>query len=167
MQQIDEEYQRLVSDAYAVSTAQNFKYQVVQFCDFYAAHRLPVFPPDSLNIARFITMCTTRNVTFSTLANKAAAIKRFYHYYGYSVSLDDPALQLLLKACKREFSAAAKQKAPIEPGHILLIREILDFSNPLHNLFFVALVIQFFSCIRKSNLLPASFRAYSPHKHLS
>ena len=37
----------------------------------------------------------------------------------------------------------------------------------LHRVFFVALVIQFFGCLRKSNLLPPSIRMFSPFRHLT
>ena len=156
-----------MGSAYAPSTAKNFVYQVNQYVDFCSAHRLVLFPPMPLNVARFITVSSTKNITYATLMNKISAIKKFYYLCGYKLNMDDPAIQLLLAACKREYSSASKPKLPIEPGHLLLIKSILETQNPMHQLFFVALIIQYFGCLRKSNLLPPSVRGYSPFKHLS
>ena len=77
------------------------------------------------------------------------------------------ALDLLLKACKRQLSSTSKPKAPLEPGHIMLITQRLDQSDPINRLFYVALVTQFFTCVRIRNLLPTSTRTFSLFRHLS
>ena len=145
----------------------NFKRLCVSYVEFCAAHRLVIFPPDYQNIARYLTLVTTKVSAFGTMTNKLSGLSKFYNLSGHPINVHHPLIELLIKSCKREMSVSARPKAPLEPGHILLIAQILDNSDPYHRLFFVALVIQFFACLRKSNLLPPSLRAFSPFHHLT
>ena len=112
-------------------------------------------------------MCLERVGSHSTIMNKLSALKKFYSLNGFTMDLHHPILELFTRASKRQLSITARPKAPLEPGHIIMMRQTLDFSNPLHKLFYIALNIQFFTCVRKSNLLPPSVKAYSPFTHLS
>ena len=160
-------YREKIQSAYCESTARNFKYQCEEFVNFCAAHALQIFPPVELNVARYLTCASTKVSAYSTIMNKLSAVKKFYHMYGYELKTAHPAIDLLTKACKREMSSESKPKAPIEPGHIILISHMIDPSDINHQLFLNALLVQFFSCVRKSNLLPASLRTFSPHKQLT
>ena len=126
-----------------------------------------MFPPDVMNIARYLTVSLQNITSHSTVMNKISAIKKFYALSGYQIQTDHPILLLFIRASRRELSVTARPKAPVEPGHIILIGQMLDGANPIHRLFYATLNIQFFTCIRKSNLLPPSVRAYSPFYHLS
>ena len=64
-------------------------------------------------------------------------------------------------------SSESKPKAALEPGHVILISQILDKSVLRNRLFHVALLVQFFTCVRKSNLLPPSIKTFSVHKQLT
>ena len=63
-------------------------------------------------------------------------------------------------------SSVSKPKSPLQVAHILLIRNLIDFTDPCQYAFFVALVIQFFSAVRISNLLPVSVNNMFSIKHL-
>ena len=165
--EVDQQYFDFIESAYAQSSANNFRREWTSFINFCLAHALVIYPPEVMNIARYLTVCLDKITAHSTLMNKVSAILRFYTLSGYKVKADHPILQLLTRASRRELSTSARPKAPIEPGHIILIKQMLDGANPLHILFYVALNIQFFTCVRKSNLLPPSVKAYSPFHHLS
>ena len=160
-------YRDRVSSAFAPSTAANFRYQMKSFLDFYNKHNLPLFPPIPMNVARYLTFCASKSVVFGTIQNKLSAVSKFYKLCEQHLDVSHPCLDLLLKACKRDLSSDSKPKAPIEPGHIILIRTFCDQSELTNRLFFVALTTQFFTCIRKSNLLPPSLNTFSPLKHLT
>ena len=164
---IDSMYQSRIVSAYAPSTASNFRNQMNQFLNFYNQHDLPVFPPVPMNVARYLTVCASKNMVYGTIQNKLSAVAKFYRLCECNLDVSHPCLDLLMKACKRDLSATSKPKAPIEPGHILLIRTFCDQSDLTNRLFFVALVTQFFTCFRKSNLLPPSLNTFSPFKHLT
>ena len=99
--------------------------------------------------------------------NKLSSVKKLYNLCGYKVDVSDPIIDLLLRTCKREMSSVSKPKAPIEPGHIILISHMIDPSDIYHKLFYTAHLIQFFGCLRKSNLLPPSVRGFSVIKQLT
>ena len=160
-------FQTRIKGAFAPSTASNFKTQVHQFIDFYDKHNLPVFPPVPMNVARYLTCCASKNLVYGTIQNKLSAVSKFYRLCEHTLDISHPCLDLLMRACKRELSSASKPKAPIEPGHIILIRTFCDQSNLTNRLFFVALTTQFFTCFRKSNLLPPSLNTFSSFKHLT
>ena len=164
---MDNQYYDFIKSAYAESTAANFRRECVHFINFCKAHCLVIYPPDTMNVARYLTTCLDNITSHATLMNKLSALKKFYALSGFEIKSDHPILLMLTRASRRELSITARPKAPLEPGHIILIKHMLDGANPIHTMFYVALNIQFFTCIRKSNLLPPSVRAYSPFHHLS
>ena len=137
------------------------------FITFCEEKRLPVFPPVPMNVARYLTVCASRSMVYGTIQNKLSAIVKFYRLCECTLDVTHPCLDLLLRACKRELSSASKPKAALEAGHIILIRTFCDQSDLTKRMFFVALITQFFACLRKSNLLPPSLRAFSPFHHLT
>ena len=146
---------------------ENFRRLCKTYVEFCKAHRLTVLPPNYQTVTRFLTLVTTKVSAYGTMANKISGLVKFYKLCGFNLNVHHPMIELLLKACKREMSVSARPKAPLEPGHILLISQILDNNDPYHRIFFVAMVIQFFACLRKSNLLPPSAKAFSPFHHLT
>ena len=167
LSELDALYYKKIQSAYAESTVKNFKYQTIEYFNFCLAHAYQIYPPVSMNIARYLTACTQRVSAFGTIMNKLSAIKKMYHLSGYEVDASHPIIDLLVKACKRDMSAESKPKAPLEPSHLILINSLMDPSNLDHRIFQAALMIQYFSCVRKSNLLPPSIKGFSQHRHLT
>ena len=127
----------------------------------------PAFvPPCPLNVARYVTMYSEKVGAFGTVSNLVNSIAKFYELSGYKLDTKSPVLDLLLKACKRTMSSVSKPKSPIQVAHILLIKNIVDFNDPCQYAFFVSLVVQFFSAVRKSNLLPATVNSLNSIKHI-
>ena len=133
----------------------------------FAMLKLVLFPPCPSTVARYLTMVTLKVASYGTIANKLSAIVKFYNICGHSLNVHHPKIDLLIKACKRDMSVTSRPKAPLEPSHLILIMHILQSGELVHIMFFAALIVQFFSCVRKSNLLPPSFRAFSTFKHLT
>ena len=165
--QIDSRYREKIQFAFAQSTQNNFKYQCVSFLNFCAKHNFLVMPLDYSVIARYLTVCSDQVSAYGTIMNKLSALTKFYSFMGVTLDPKHPLIDMLIKSCKRQMSSESKPKVALEPGHIILISQVLDPSSLLHRLFHVALLVQFFTCVRKSNLLPPSLRAFSVHKHLT
>ena len=154
--QIDECYAQFIQYAYAESTAKVFLSHAMKYIEFCAAHRLQLYPVNILTVTRYLMHYCTKVGSFSTVVNVISAIKKFYALSGYQLDVSNPMIDLLIKAAKRNMSTQCKPKSPLQIAHILLIRNVVDTSIHMHYAFFVALVFQFFSCVRKSNLLPPS-----------
>ena len=163
---VDQVYANKVQKAYAESTSRNFCSTWTHFMDFYAAHKLPLYPPCPMNVARYITVYSDRVKSYGTVNNTLSSIARFYELSGYKLDLKSPILDLLLKACKRSMSYVSKPKSPIQVAHILLIQNLIDFNDSCQFAFFIALVIQFFSAVRVSNLLPPTVSSIKSVKHI-
>ena len=153
---IDAQYSQKITHAYARSTTQNFIYQWSQFIEFCGKHNLQLYPPVPYNVARFITMYSDKVSSFNTVNNMVSSLKTFYKLSGFELNVQSPVIDLLLRSCRRTMSSQSKPKNPIEIGHLLLIKNFVDFSNPPEFAFFTALLVQFFGCLRISNLLPVS-----------
>ena len=166
MDSVDARYQQKITAAYADSTSKNFCKNWVRFMNFYAAHKIPLYPPCPVNVARYVTVYSDQVGAYGTVNNLLSSIKKFYELSGYTLDTKSPVLDMLLKACKRTMSSVSKPKNPIEVAHILLIKNLIDVNNSVHNAFFAALVIQFFSTVRISNLLPVSSKCFKSNKHL-
>ena len=164
--QIDCVYYNKVAQAYAQSTTQNFISQWSKYIEFCATHRLVLYPPSTMNVARFLTIYSDKVGSYATVANMLSSIKTFYRLSGYQLNTESPIIDLLMKSCKRTMSVSAKPKSPIEVGHILLIQNLIDFSDPCQYTFFLALIIQFFACLRVSNLVPTSVNHVASKCHL-
>ena len=160
-------YFEKLKSAYADSTMSNFKYQVTEYFNFALSNGCQIFPPVPMNIARYLTSCSQKVTAYGTIQNKLSAVKKLYNLCGYKIDVSDPIIDLLIRACKRDMSSDSKPKAPIEPGHLILISHMLEPGNIHHKLFYNALLIQFFGCLRKSNLLPPSIRGFSVFKQLT
>ena len=156
----------MIDDAYATSTASAFRYNWTAFINFHLAHKLPLYPLNHMNVARYLTVYSQKVSAYATIMNVASAIKKFYQLSGYVLDLSHPIIDLLLKSCKRLKSQTAKPKSPIEPGHLVLIGYVINYNEPCEYMFYLALLIQFFCCLRISNLVPASANALKCIKHL-
>ena len=134
--------------------------------DFYGKHKLELYPPCPMNVARYITVYSDKVKSYGSVANTLSSISKFYELSGYHLDVKSPILDLLLKSCKRSMSYVSKPKAPIQVSHILLIKNLINFNNPAEHAFFVALVVQFFSTVRVSNLLPPTVNSIKSVKHI-
>ena len=101
-------------------------------------------------------MYSGRVTSFHTVNNMLSSLKTFYRLSGFDLCVESPEIDLLIRSCKRTMSSDSKPKNPIEIGHLLLIKQCIDFTDPVQCSFFTALFIQFFGCLRISNLLPLS-----------
>ena len=154
--QLDQQYNGFIAHAYADSTSKNFLSSWTRYIDFLSAHRLQMYPPCYVNISRYLMHFSNKVGSYGTIANTISAIKKFYSLSGFTISLDHPLIDMFLKAAKRTKSSMSKPKSPLLIEQLLLIKNIVNYQDKFHHAFIVALVFQFFSCIRKSNLLPTS-----------
>ena len=156
MSKLDVEYTKLINSAYAEATCKNFMYYSMNFIEFCAAHKLELYPVNISTVVRYLTHYTKKVGSYSTIANVISAISKFYSLSGFKLDVSHPLIDLLLKAAKRTMSSTSKPKSPIQVAHIILIKNVIDMSNVTHRVFIVALIFQFFTCLRKSNLLPVN-----------
>ena len=163
MSQLDADYAEFIQSAYAESTSKAFLSHSMKFIEFCSAHKLQLYPLSIVNVSRYLTYYCQKVGSFSTVSNVVSSLKKFYALSGYVLDVNNPLIDLLLKAAKRTMSSQSK---PIQPAHIILIKQLVDVSVPIQHAFIVSLVFQFFSCVRKSNLLPPTVSNFHKAKCL-
>ena len=154
--QLDQQYSGHISQAYAQSTTKNFLSSWTRYIDFLAAHKLQMYPPCYVNVSRYLMHHSSKVGSYATIVNTVSAIKKFYTLSGFSLDTQHPLIDMFLKASKRTKSFMSKPKSPLLVEQLLLIKNIVNYNDKFHHAFIVALMFQFFSCVRKSNLLPVS-----------
>ena len=153
---LDGDYSDLIQSAYAESTCKNFMSHSMNYIDFCGAHKLQLYPLNMVTVIRYLTHYTQKVGSYSTIANVVSSLTKFYSLSGFKLDVNHPLIDMLLKAAKRTMSNTAKPKSPLQVSHLILIKNVVDCTNVTHHAFIVALVFQFFTCLRKSNLLPVS-----------
>lgn len=165
--QLDAKFHKFIEKSYAQSTMQNFKSIWTKFIQFHIDNNLAIFPPFEINIRRYFIHLTNTCSAYGTLANYSSAIKLFYQVHGYQVYMSDIHMQLLMKAAKRQMSSQSKPKAPIEIPHLKFIMQNTDNNDPSQQMFLAAIMVAFFGCLRRSNVVPPSDLLFDSSKHLT
>ena len=105
---------------------------------------------------------------YSSIVNYLDGIRWLHVMFDYPPPpLSHCHVQLTLRGLKRLLSASVQRKLPITPSILLALRNVMDFSLPLHCALWAAFLLGFFSFFRKSNITPPSHSQFSPNKHLS
>ena len=90
---------------------------------------------------------------YSSIVNYLDGIRWLHVMFDYPPPpLSHCRVQLTLRGLKRLLSASVQRKLPITPSILLALRNVMDFSLPLHRALWAAFLLGFFSFFRKSNI---------------
>ena len=117
------------------------------------------------NVCRYIAFLA-RSLSFSSIPGYLNIIRIMHLEAGLDNPLDNYHVRALLKGVKRAIGAPPKQKLPITPEVLLAIHSVLDFSVNFNVALWAAMLVAFFTFLRKSSLLPQSFKEFDCKKHL-
>ena len=129
---LDQKYNETLVHAYAESTASANRQRWQKFVEFHLAHRLVIFPPNYVNVARFLTHYASTVNAFATVQNMLSSIKTFCALYQFKLNVANPIIDLYIKAARRTMSSTSHPKSPIQPAHLVLIPSALDPHSPMH-----------------------------------
>ena len=85
---------------------------------------------------------------------------------GLNNPLDSYRVRSLMKGVNRVIGAPPKRKLPITPDILLSIHAVLDFSISFNVALWAAMLVAFFTFLRKSSLVPRSVKQFSSKLHL-
>ena len=85
---------------------------------------------------------------------------------GLDNPLDSYRVRSLMKGVNRVIGAPPKRKLPITPDILLSIHAVLDFSISFNVALWAAMLVAFFTFLRKSSLVPRSVKHFSSKLHL-
>ena len=156
----------MVSAAYAPGTVANFKTQWTTYLKFCIFNKLQIFPPSSLNMARFYAFLVQSLSAYSSLQNYESSVNMFYRLYGYNMDSSSVLTKVVNMAAKKSLTTVPASKVPLEIDHVIKFAKVCDFSNPFEYTWLVAIQIAYMSLLRKSNICPPSLAAFDSNKHL-
>ena len=162
----DAQLLQLLANAYAPGTVKNIRSSIRLFLQFMITHNLTIFPPDTVNIAKYYASLLSRLTAMGSLLNHQSSVATFYRLHGYQVDTACIVFKLLNMSAKKSLSTTPAAKPPLELAHILRFKDILDQHNPTHLAFYNAVCIGFMATLRRSNICPPSVHLYNPDIHL-
>lgn len=149
----------LKAGAYADSSKKTMRTHLqayLLFCEFYS---FQPFPVSDANYELYIAFLSKSIKSYNTLVGYLNTIKQFSAYLGYNTSFADSyQVRLLLRASRKVLGDHPFRKDPITVQILTDIFHKLDLSNPLHAVMYALFLVAFFSLLRKSNLVPSTYK---------
>ena len=164
---LDDAVALALSNAYASSTLATRKSQAAKYLQFCRLLQTSPLPISVNNLCRYCVFLG-RTLRYSSILNYLDGLRWLHVMFDLPPPpLSHCRVQLTLRGLKRLLSASVQRKLPITPTILLALRDVMDFSLPLHRALWAAFLLGFFTFFRKSNIIPPSHSQFSPTKHLS
>lgn len=124
-------------------------------------------PASSETLCQYVAYLA-RTKTYSTIRQYLNIIQMLHQEWQLPNPVkSDYELQMVLKGVRRIKGDQVIQKRPITPDLLISIYNVLRLADPRDACFWASALVMFFTLLRRSNVLPQNFRAFSPCKHLS
>ena len=111
-------------------------------------------------------MFLARSLSYSSIPGYINIIRILHLEAGLDNPLDNYRVRSLLKGVHRAIGVPPKQKLPITPDILLRLHSKLDFSVAFNIALWAAMLVAFFTFLRKSSLLPKSLKGFDCKNHL-
>lgn len=163
--QLDRQAKLVSAAAYANSTLNTRRSQWRTYVQFCARYNLIPIPAEPKTIIRFLVHLSSY-CKYSTIINYLSAINVLHRHFGYNVTFQDVfSIRLIIRGLRRILGDAQEQKLPITPKILLQIHPQLAAASDSG--FWAAMLIGFYTFLRKCNLVPKSAKEFDPVKNLS
>ncbi|CAH1253130.1 Hypp1093 [Branchiostoma lanceolatum] len=154
--------------AFALGTQANHRtefraYQL--FCSFFDLPPLPANPHQLACYAQFLSRSMKSPASISQYLSAVNLLHKMNGLPPCSTSSFE--IQQTLRGIKKTLAQQPRERHPLTPEVLLTLRSSLDLSLPQDLTLWSAILIAFFSYLRKSNLVPPSSTKFDPIKHLS
>lgn len=165
---LDEECYETMKHSYRVTTLKNYRSQALiysRFCEFYG---LPMFPATDWQLVRYARYIANTVTSYDTVNNYVSGVRRLHQLGGFPVpTAQEPNFQHIMRAIKHELAHPVKQAAPMTPELLRRIYHVVDFTDTLQLVAFVAVLLGFYMFLRKSNLVPDTRHSFCPDHQLT
>ena len=135
------------------------------FCEYF---NIRPFPVTSDKCRLYIAFLTKLLTSYGSLCNYLSVLVHANLSLGYDKKfMSNYEVQLMKRASRRPLGDNPNRKSPITINVLIGIYRLLDLSWRFHAAVWALLLVAFFSLLRKSNLLPATYQEVrninSPH----
>lgn len=119
-------------------------------------------------MAAYASYLACKTLSFQYILNHLNAVRLLHRYNGFPAdALDSFEVTLTKRGLKRLLGTGSRQKHPITPSILHLLRQHLNLDIPSHAAVWALFCTTFFSFLRKSNLTVASGGSFDPSRHLA
>lgn len=154
--------------AFAESTNKNFKTQWKSYILFVLHANLQLVPASASATCLYVMFLKQSKLSYATIKNYLNGLRVFHLCHGFSfTALNSFEVRLVLQSIKRELHQAPLAKLAITPQILLDIAKFINLEAPQDYVAWTAMLIGFFSFLRKSNLVPKSAMNFDTSRHLS
>ena len=165
---LDSAVQTAISNYYAPNSWRSKRSAWKKITTFCALWGFRPVPASHLTVARYIAYLAVEcQLKFNTINNYVSAVNTLHHFCGHSKYLaqDFFLVSATLRGFRRLLGVESTQKAPVTPA---ILMGILNICDPLEDSGFIAaLLVGFFTLLRKANLVPPSKDKFLHGRHLS
>lgn len=159
---------QLLKHAYAPGTRKNYRSCWRSFVEFALHYDLPYLPTTSRVLCFYIAWLHRLERSPTTIANQLSALKCIHMCNDKDTSIFElSVVKLLLRAVGRDTGHVIHQKLPITPEILNQIYHVVDFDVPDQYATWCAILLGFYSMMRKSNLVVPSLSKWSIDKTLT
>lgn len=117
-------------------------------------------------MAAYASYLACKTLSFQYILNHLNAVRLLHRYNGFPAdALDSFEVTLTQRGLKRLLGTGSRQKHPITPSILHLLRQHLNLDIPSH--VWALFCTAFFSFLRKSNLTVASGGSFDPSRNLA
>ena len=135
------------------------------FCDEY---QLPYFPMDNRQLCRFGQHLARTFQSSDTVGNYQSGIRTCQVILGYEVpSPQEKQMQLFTQGLKRIMLHEVKQALPITPQILLRLSTVVDYTDHIEMVAWVATLVGFTMFLHRSNLVPEAMDKFDPSQQFT
>jgi hypothetical protein len=153
--------------AHAEGTHANRNTHLKTFFMFCIFHSIAPFPVLNHHLEAYIAFLSQSFVAVGTIKNYILTI-RFYHYMlGFDFpNISSLQYQMLFKGIRNTLKHTPVRSLPMTIPILYKLFQTMDLSIELNLVLWTAYLVTFFTCSRKSSIIPKSHNLFDPVKHL-
>ena len=145
------------------STKRNFMTQLRAYQKFCDKYNLPYFPADNKQICRFGQHLAQTFKSPDAVGNYLSAVRTFMALLALPIPKpNEKEMQMFIQGLKRLMDHEVKQAAPVTPEILIRMSRVVDYTNQIDMVAWVATLIGFTMFLRKSNLVPDTQTSFEP-----
>ena len=136
-----------------------------RFCDKFL---LPYFPFDNRQLCRFGQFLARTFQSSEAVGNYQSGVRTCQAMLGFEVpSPQEKQMQLFTQGLKRILLHEVKQAEPITPQLLLRLSTVIDYTDHIEMVAWVATLLGFTMFLHKSNLVPEAMDKFDPEQQFT
>ena len=145
------------------STKKNLLTQLKSYQKFCDKFGLTYFPADNQQICRYGQYLTRTMTSPDSIGNYLSGVRTFHALLGMPIpDAQEKEMKMFNQGLKRTLDHEVKQAEPITPEILLRISHVVNYTDQIDMVSWVATLIGFTMFLRKSNLVPDTMDEFNP-----